>query len=142
MVRVAGLKGQQLQDVDNRSADGLTAGQQLVAITAAADALMRDQQKSSGRTCACLLDEANVHVLRRDGIDDGGVASGWRPISASSSFPVLTPQALDPAHPFPFIPNRGTVADLRSLPPVGQGAGARGRHAARDDAALRPRTRR
>ena len=44
MVRVAGLKGQQTQDVDRRSADGLTAGQQLTAIVREADALMASQQ--------------------------------------------------------------------------------------------------
>src|SRR3990170_3336179 len=40
MVRVAGLKGQQLQDVDQRSPDGLTVGQQLAAIAEAADSLV------------------------------------------------------------------------------------------------------
>ncbi|KAK0349720.1 hypothetical protein LTR94_031971, partial [Friedmanniomyces endolithicus] len=44
MVRVAGLKGQQIQDVDARSADGLTPAQQLSAIVAEADALMASQQ--------------------------------------------------------------------------------------------------
>ncbi len=105
MVRVAGLKGQQLQDVDNRSADGLTAGQQLVAITATADELMSDQQKVWAQL-RVLLDEANVHVLRRDEIDDE--ASSWlETYFREQLFPVLTPQALDPAHPFPFIPNKG-----------------------------------
>ncbi|WP_174285467.1 RNA degradosome polyphosphate kinase [Sphingomonas bacterium] len=105
MVRVAGLKGQQLQDVDNRSADGLTVAQQLVAITAAADELMRDQQTVWAQI-RVLLDEANVHVLRRDEVDDE--ASRWLEIYFREQlFPVLTPQALDPAHPFPFIPNKG-----------------------------------
>ena len=105
MVRVAGLKGQQLQDVDNRSADGLTAGQQLVAITAAADELMHDQQVVWAEL-RVLLDEAGVHVLRRDEIDEE--ASSWlETYFREQLFPVLTPQALDPAHPFPFIPNRG-----------------------------------
>ena len=44
MVRVAGLKGQLLQDVENRSADGLTISQQLAAIVERADELMRSQQ--------------------------------------------------------------------------------------------------
>ena len=105
MVRVAGLKGQQLQDVENRSADGLTAGQQLVAITAAADDLMHDQQLLWAEL-RVLLDEAGVHVLRRDEIDEE--ASAWlETYFREQLFPVLTPQALDPAHPFPFIPNRG-----------------------------------
>ena len=58
MVRVAGLKGQQLQDVEARSADGLTPTQQLSAISAEADALLASQQ--------------NVwHSLRRDLADEG-----------------------------------------------------------------------
>ena len=44
MVRVAGLKGQQLRKIEDRSIDGLTASQQLPLITAQADALMADQQ--------------------------------------------------------------------------------------------------
>src|SRR3954465_6575875 len=58
MVRVAGLKGQQLKDVDRRSADGLTATQQLGAITAEADALMASQQHVWG-DLRTLLDDAN-----------------------------------------------------------------------------------
>ena len=105
MVRVAGLKGQQLQGVDHRSADGLTVSQQLVAITAEADRLMESQQLvwSDLRTA---LDAAGLHVLRRDQID-ADAATWLEEHFRDQIFPTLTPQALDPAHPFPFIPNRG-----------------------------------
>ena len=105
MVRVAGLKGQQLQEVDHRSADGLTVSQQLAAVTAEADRLMASQQRvwSDLRTA---LDGAGLHVLRRDEIRPE--ASAWlQEHFRDQIFPTLTPQALDPAHPFPFIPNRG-----------------------------------
>ena len=105
MVRVAGLMGQQLQEVDQRSADGLTVAQQLAAVTAEADRLMASQQ----RVWADLrqqLDGAGLHVLRRDEIDVD--ASAWlEEHFREQIFPTLTPQALDPAHPFPFIPNGG-----------------------------------
>jgi polyphosphate kinase len=105
MVRVAGLKGQQTQDVDRRSADGLTAGQQLTAIVREADALMASQQAVWG-DLRVLLDEAGLFVLRREAID--GEADEWLETHFRDQiFPILTPQALDPAHPFPFIPNRG-----------------------------------
>ena len=105
MVRVAGLKGQQLKDVDRRSADGLTAGQQLGAITTEADALMASQQAVWG-DLRTLLDEANLHVLRRDEVDHDDAA--WLETHFREQiFPILTPQALDPSHPFPFIPNKG-----------------------------------
>jgi polyphosphate kinase len=105
MVRVAGLKGQQLKDVDRRSSDGLTPGQQLAAITREADALMASQQAVWG-DLRTLLDEAGLHVLRRDEVD--AEAAEWLESHFREQiFPILTPQALDPAHPFPFIPNKG-----------------------------------
>ena len=105
MVRVAGLKGQQLKDVDRRSADGLTAGQQLGAIVAEADALMTSQQRVWGDVREA-LDAADLHVLRRDEVD--AEAAAWLETHFREQiFPILTPQALDPAHPFPFIPNKG-----------------------------------
>ncbi len=105
MVRVAGLKGQQMKDVDRRSSDGLTPGQQLAAITTEADALMASQQAVWG-DLRTLLDEAGLHVLRRDEVDTE--AAEWLETHFREQiFPILTPQALDPAHPFPFIPNKG-----------------------------------
>ncbi|MES3153011.1 RNA degradosome polyphosphate kinase [Sphingomonas faeni] len=105
MVRVAGLKGQQTQDVDRRSADGLTAGQQLTAIVREADALMASQQAVWG-DLRVLLDEAGLFALRREAVE--GEADEWLETHFRDQiFPILTPQALDPAHPFPFIPNRG-----------------------------------
>ncbi|EZP48831.1 MULTISPECIES: RNA degradosome polyphosphate kinase [Sphingomonas] len=105
MVRVAGLKGQQLKDVDRRSSDGLTPGQQLAAITREADALMASQQAVWG-DLRTLLDEAGLHVLRRDEVDAED-AEWLEAHFREQIFPILTPQALDPAHPFPFIPNKG-----------------------------------
>lgn len=105
MVRVAGLKGQQLKDVDRRSADGLTAGQQLTAIAKEADALMTSQQAVWGDLRES-LDDAGLHVLRRDEVD-ADVATWLETHFREQIFPILTPQALDPSHPFPFIPNSG-----------------------------------
>ncbi|WP_267433470.1 RNA degradosome polyphosphate kinase [Sphingomonas sp. GM_Shp_1] len=105
MVRVAGLKGQQAQDVEQRSVDGLTPAQQLSGIVAEADRLMASQQEVWG-DLRVLLDEAGIFVLRRDAIDQE--ASAWLETHVREQiFPILTPQALDPAHPFPFIPNKG-----------------------------------
>ncbi|WP_405051357.1 RNA degradosome polyphosphate kinase [Sphingomonas sp. LC-1] len=105
MVRVAGLKGQQAQDVEQRSVDGLTPAQQLSGIIAEADRLMASQQEVWG-DLRILLDEAGIFVLRRDAIDPE--ASAWLETHVRDQiFPILTPQALDPAHPFPFIPNKG-----------------------------------
>lgn len=113
MVRVAGLKGQQLQAVEQRSVDGLTVSQQLSAIAEQADQLMADQQ-SIWLEMVHELGEAGIHVLGVDQIN--GAAAGWLETHFREQlFPILTPQALDPAHPFPFIPNKGlsVIFDLK-----------------------------
>jgi polyphosphate kinase len=115
MVRVAGLKGQQAQDVESRSADGLTVGQQLAAISERADALMVSQQ-AVWRKLRGELADVGIAVLGLDDLsEDEGV---WLERHFREQvFPVLTPQALDPAHPFPFIPNKGfsLVFDMKRI---------------------------
>ncbi|MBY0581586.1 MAG: polyphosphate kinase 1, partial [Sphingomonas sp.] len=109
MVRVAGLKGQMLQDVDRRSSDGLTAGQQLTAIVAEADALVESQRRV-WRTLRTQLAESGIAVVGSRSIDEMMSESeiDWLQTHFREQiFPILTPQALDPAHPFPFMPNKG-----------------------------------
>ncbi len=109
MVRVAGLKGQQVQDVEARSTDGLTPGQQLSAIVAEADALMASQQ-AVWQDIRRALAEAGIEVLSHRAIDaalDADERAWLETHFHEQLFPVITPQALDPAHPFPFMPNKG-----------------------------------
>ncbi|MFZ5746168.1 MAG: RNA degradosome polyphosphate kinase [Pseudomonadota bacterium] len=106
MVRVAGLKGQQLQDVELRSVDGLTPTQQLNAIVTEASALVANQQ-TVWQVIRALLADAGIDVLEADAI--AGDEEEWlEGYFRDQLFPILTPQALDPAHPFPFIPNKGS----------------------------------
>ena len=115
MVRVAGLKAQQLLGVEEPSADGRTPAHQLTAIAAEADALTASQQ-GVWAELRDLLREAGLVVL---GGDEIGEADGaWLDRHFHDHiFPVLTPQAIDPAHPFPFIPNKGfsLIFDLRRI---------------------------
>jgi polyphosphate kinase len=115
MVRVAGLKGQQLLGVEERSADGMTPAQQLQAIASEADRLTAAQQEVwTGLRRA--LGEAGLEVIGSNAIDDE--AAAWLDSHFREQiFPVLTPQAIDPAHPFPFIPNKGfsLIFDLKRL---------------------------
>lgn len=104
MVRVAGLKGQQMQDVEERSDDGLTPGQQLGAIVDVASELVRNQQ-SVWEDIREGLAQERIEVLDLDQLD--GVGDWLETHFREQIFPILTPQALDPAHPFPFIPNKG-----------------------------------
>jgi polyphosphate kinase len=105
MVRVAGLKGQQLQGVDMRSVDGLTPAQQLDAIALRVNELMSEQQ-SVWHLLREELGKAMVGVIGMEEID--ARTDKWLQAHfLEQVFPIITPQALDPAHPFPFIPNRG-----------------------------------
>lgn len=105
MVRFAGLVGQFRQNIEERSADGLTPKQQLLAIASHSDKLMSNQQKVWDQLATALADE-DIHVLPATELDEAGGA--WlKQHFLDQIFPVLTPQALDPAHPFPFIPNKG-----------------------------------
>ncbi|MFL0414711.1 RNA degradosome polyphosphate kinase [uncultured Sphingomonas sp.] len=109
MVRVAGLKGQQLQEVEARSADGLTPSQQLAPITTEADDLLASQE-NVWRDIRHALADAGIHVLGSSKIDAALSPEeiAWLQTHFREQlFPVLTPQALDPAHPFPFLPNKG-----------------------------------
>ena len=115
MVRVAGLKGQQLQAIEDRSPEGLTTGQQLAAIAQRADELT-DVQQSVWIDLRRQLLQAGIEML--EGADITGDAAQWcEEHFREQIFPVLTPQALDPAHPFPFIPNKGftLLFDLKRL---------------------------
>jgi polyphosphate kinase len=105
MVRVAGLKGQQLQEVEERSPEGMTVAQQLAAVTEEAERLMQSQQRVWADLRAA-LSEAGIDVVREHelGPDDTAWLEGH---FRAHIFPIITPQALDPAHPFPFIPNKG-----------------------------------
>lgn len=106
MVRVAGLKGQQIRDVGHESVDGLSPGQQLASIVIDAGALI-DSQQRIWRDIATELAEAGIDVLGPDAIDEE--TGLWLERHFRDQiFPVITPQALDPAHPFPFIPNLGS----------------------------------
>lgn len=106
MVRVAGLKGQELRDIGQPSVDGLTPTQQLTAVATEADQLIAAQED----VLEVLLDGLEKEGIRLlDGDEIAGDDADWLERHFREQlYPVLTPQALDPAHPFPFIPNAGS----------------------------------
>jgi len=105
MVRVAGIRGQIRAGVTQGSDDGLTPTQQIEAIQKQAQALMHEQHAIWGRLRQELRTE-EIYVLNRDEVTDEDLV--WLEQQFMEHvFPVLTPLAVDPAHPFPFIPNFG-----------------------------------
>ncbi len=105
MVRVAGLKGQVKAGVTTPSPDGLTPAQQLQAINRHASDLVR-QQQTGWKQLRGLLRDAGIAVIDSSELTED--ESEWtRDYFRGEVFPVLTPIAVDPSHPFPFIPNAG-----------------------------------
>jgi polyphosphate kinase len=109
-VRVAGLIGQAKAGVTAVSPDGRTPAQQLTEIKLRAEALLAEQQRV-WRELRGLLRESGIEVCEPDELsaDDVKWLDAW---FMERVFPVLTPLAIDPAHPFPFIPNMGLVIAL------------------------------
>ncbi|MFZ2028870.1 MAG: polyphosphate kinase 1, partial [Vitreimonas sp.] len=111
MVRVAGLHEQAKSGVSILSQDGLTPAEQLARIHTAASELITRQQKNWSILRAALRG-AGIAVVDADELSDGERA--WlKPFFMAEVFPLLTPLAVDPAHPFPFIPNLGFAIALK-----------------------------
>jgi polyphosphate kinase len=110
-VRVAGLVGQAKAGFTARSQDGRTPAQQLAEVEASARDVMAEQQRV-WRQMRAKLAESGIAVTDPDSLSDEDCAwlDAW---FMERAFPVLTPLAIDPAHPFPFIPNMGLVMVLR-----------------------------
>ncbi len=110
-VRVAGLVGQAKAGFTAASQDGRTPAQQLAEVETEARVLMGEQQRAWKHVRARLAD-AGIVVTNLDKLDDADCH--WLDAYFMERvFPVLTPLAIDPAHPFPFIPNMGLVMALR-----------------------------
>ncbi|MEO0500752.1 MAG: polyphosphate kinase 1, partial [Pseudomonadota bacterium] len=104
MVRVAGLRGQVDEGVEEPSADGASPAQQLAAVMVEAERLLLEQQRIWSELRAA-LDQDGIEML--DPLSCEADERAWlERYFLDEVFPVLTPQTIDPAHPFPFIPNK------------------------------------
>jgi polyphosphate kinase len=111
MVRVAGLIGQVRSGIAAASQDGLTPHEQLAKISVAVSHLASDQQRRWRELRDFLLEEG---IVLTEGAGLTRAEASWlEDYFLNHVFPVLTPLAIDPAHPFPFIPNLGSSIALK-----------------------------
>ena len=105
MVRAAGVYGQIKAGVSTLSQDGQTPTQQLAQINKFAAGLVADKQ-ACWRALKTELSASGVHVVKPDDLN-ATERSALEKLFLTQLFPILTPIAADPAHPFPFILNKG-----------------------------------
>ncbi|ANL65222.1 polyphosphate kinase [Rhizobium phaseoli] len=118
MVRVAGLEGQVRQNIAIRSPDGKTPAEQLDSILQEIDHLQMEQQASLAVLQQYLAKE-DILIVRPGALSDAD--RQWLAAEFEQSiFPVLTPLSIDPAHPFPFIPNLGFSIGLQLVSKSGR----------------------
>src|SRR5712672_349546 len=111
MVRVAGIKAQVREGIAERSPDGLTPAEQLALINKTVSELASDQQAIWSNLRPTLSENGIVLV---DGHDVTKAERSWiEDHFLRNIFPLLTPLAIDPAHPFPFIPSLGFTIALQ-----------------------------
>src|SRR5436309_2024987 len=117
MVRVAGLRRQAAAGVHVLSPDGMSPADQLTAISARVDDLMRQQRS--------LLYDTLLPALTRHGVSlvtiEDLTAKEWQTVDEffeAQVFPVLTPLAVDPGHPFPYISNLSLSLAVQIHDPV------------------------
>ncbi len=111
MVRVAGLHEQMKAGVETLSLDGLTPTEQMTRVHAAASSLM-ERQQNRWRSLRVDMRGAGISVLEPGELTDEE-RRYLKPLFMAEVFPLLTPLAVDPAHPFPFIPNLGFAIALK-----------------------------
>lgn len=119
MVRYAGLREQLRAGITRTSQDGRTPSQQVEEIETMVGELMRRQQVC-WRDLRIRMQEERIEILRIDELRKA--ETKWvQDYFYHQVFPILTPQAVDPAHPFPFIPNLGFAIAFALSPTAGGG---------------------
>ncbi len=110
-VRVAGLRELAQAGITTTAADGLTPAEQLVLINENARDLMMNQQRVLVDLIS-EMDDQDIMLERAADLTDEDLAH-LDEVFLNQVFAVLSPLAIDPAHPFPFIPNTGYALALQ-----------------------------
>jgi polyphosphate kinase len=104
-VRVAGLKQQKESNLTVTGPDGMSAGEQLAAVSARARRMLDDQYRCWNESLVPALEEQNIFFLRYDELSKEE-KDYYSRYFTQSVYPVLTPLAVDPVHPFPQLLNK------------------------------------
>ena len=119
MVRVGGLKMQVDAGVVEFSIDGLTPAEQLAAVRKSANLILREAVEYWNEVLCPLLDEEGIHILDYQELNEKQLENVQNYFE-EVVFPVLTPLAFDPGHPFPYISNLSLNLAILILDPQGQ----------------------
>ncbi|HEU5201018.1 MAG TPA: polyphosphate kinase 1 [Ktedonobacterales bacterium] len=119
MLRVANLKEQQATQLVDPAPDGMAPSAQLAAIRQRLEPIVAEQRRLLRETLLPELAERGVHILNFSELDD------FQRVAASAYFhrevfPVVTPLAVDPGHPFPHISNRSLNLAVMLRTPLGR----------------------
>ncbi|MDX8353715.1 RNA degradosome polyphosphate kinase [Cognatiyoonia sp. IB215182] len=110
-VRVAGLRELAIEGNTTPGLDGRSPAEQLVVIDQDARALMTRQQSVFELLQGEMVKE-DIHILHRSDLSKADITY-LEDVFIEQVFPVLSPLAIDPAHPFPFLPNEGFALALQ-----------------------------
>jgi polyphosphate kinase len=111
MVRVAGLHAQVDEGVNIKSSDGMLPQEQLSEVNQKANLLMKNQQTTWKKLKEKMSDN-NIRILSKSSLSTQEKEQCAEYFEANV-LPVLTPLAIDPAHPFPFVGNLGLVLSVQ-----------------------------
>jgi polyphosphate kinase len=111
MVRVAGLHSQIKQDVDSLSSDGLTPDEQMAEVIVETKNLLNKQNKIYTDLIS-RLKKNNISLIKPENLKKSDQKKLLQ-IFNEEIYPLLTPSAIDPAHPFPFIANQGRALVMK-----------------------------
>jgi polyphosphate kinase len=104
MVRISGLQRQVVAEVTKRTQDGMMPQEQLDVIHAELQPLVTRQHRYFNHDLTLQLNKAGIHVLTYADLNEQQV-DDLQSYFLEQIFPVLTPLAVDPGHPFPYISN-------------------------------------
>ena len=111
MVRVAGLYSQIKQEVDSLSSDGLTPEEQMDEVVLETKNLLKKQNKIFIKLIM-ELKKNNISLVKPVNLNTKDKKKLLE-IFIEEIYPLLTPSAIDPAHPFPFIINQGRAIVMK-----------------------------